>query len=252
MKYMKRIALDGANNFRDLGGIPCGEKSTCWGKLYRSDSLAHLSEADLQKLEERNIKTVIDLRSENEAKSAPLKLPAGAAYYHYNLMKELDSQVHGKERSVETILKSMQLDYVKTIFGNMECGAGILREIRKGLERGAVVFLCSAGKDRTGITAAMVLYLAGVKREDILADYMISSVLNTDAMQKLIENFPIPEEYLAAIPDLLERVKTVMESRPETMDALLNAFNEKNLRAALADHGFGLEEQAALAELMTE
>ena len=252
MKHMKRLALDGANNFRDLGGIPCGEKSTCWGKLYRSDSLANLSEADLQKLEERNIRTVIDLRSENEAKSAPLKLPTDAVYHHCNLMKDLDSQVHGKDRSVETILKSMQLDYVKTLFGNMECGAEILRNICEGLERGAVVFLCSAGKDRTGITAAMVLYLAGVKREDILADYMISSVLNTDAMQRLIENFPIPEEYLAAIPDLLARVKSVMESRPETMDSLLKAFEEQNLRAALADHGFSMDAQAALAEMMTE
>ena len=253
MKYMKRVALEGAHNFRDLGGIPAGPaKSTRWGCLYRSDSLAGLSVFDWEKLAERNIRTVIDLRSENEAKASPILLQERMEYHHYNLMKELDSQVHGAERSKETILKSMQLDYVETVFGNMECCADILRGISEGLDKGAVVFLCSAGKDRTGITAAMVLYLAGAARQDIIADYMISSTLNTDGINRLIKNFPVPEEYLAAIPDLMERVKKVLDSRPETMEALLDAFEERNFRACLQECGFTAEMQKELAEKVTE
>ncbi|MBR5488719.1 MAG: tyrosine-protein phosphatase, partial [Firmicutes bacterium] len=54
---MKRVALEGAHNFRDLGGIPAGPaKSTRWGCLYRSDSLAGLSASDWEELAERNIR----------------------------------------------------------------------------------------------------------------------------------------------------------------------------------------------------
>ena len=253
MKYLKRIALEGAHNFRDLGGIPAGpSKSTRWGCLYRSDSLAGLSVSDWEELKKRNIRTVIDLRSENETKSSPIFLQEGMEYRHYNLMKELDSQVHGAERSKETILKSMQLDYVETAFGNMECCADILKSISDGLNKGAVVFLCSAGKDRTGITAAMVLYIAGAAKQDIIADYMISSTLNTDGINRLMKNFPVPEEYLSAIPDLMDRVKKVLESRPETMEALLDAFEERNFSERLESCGFTAEMQKNLREQITE
>lgn len=269
MKYLKRVPLEGVHNFRDLGGIPAAgsgadpctfpAKSTLWGILYRSDSLANLTEAGWAELKARNIRTIIDLRSENEAKAAPIQAPESVfgadcpiEYLHYNLMKELDQQVHGAERSTETILKSMQLDYEETLFGNMECGAEILREISEGLDRGAVVFLCSAGKDRTGITAAMVLYLCGVKREDIIADYMISSTLNTDGINRLMKNFPVPPEYLAAIPDLMERIKGVLESRPEMIGKLLDAFETRNLQDSLAEAGFTSEEQEAFAAKILE
>ena len=253
MKYMKRVPLEGAHNFRDLGGIPAaGAKSTRWGCLYRSDSLAGLTASDWEELKARNIRTVIDLRSDNERNASPIELQEGMEYRHYNLMKELDSQVHGAERSKETILKSMKLDYVETVFGNMECCAEILRGISEGLERGAVVFLCSAGKDRTGITAAMVLYLAGVPQPDMIADYMISSTLNTDGINQLMKNFPVPEEYLPAIPDLVERVKKVLDSAPETMENLLRAFEERNLRERLAECGFTVEMQRNLADKILE
>lgn len=253
MKYMKRVALEGAHNFRDLGGIPVGSaKSTRWGCLYRSDSLAGLTASDWKELTERNIQTVIDLRSENETKASPILLQEEMDYHHYNLMKELDRQVHGAERSKESIVKSMQLDYVETVFGNMKCCADILRGISDGLNKGAVVFLCSAGKDRTGITAAMVLYIAGAENQDIIADYMISSTLNTDGINRLMKNFPVPEEYLTAIPDLMERVKKVLDSRPETMEALLEAFEARNFRGCLEVCGFTEEMQKELADIITE
>ena len=262
MKYLKRVPLEGAHNFRDLGGIPAGQnsaKSTRWGCLYRSDSLAGLTASDWEKLKARNIRTIIDLRSENETKASPIQPPEemfcgeeAVEYRRENLMKNLDSQVHGADRSKETILQSMQLDYVETVFENMECCADILREIHDGLDRGAVVFLCSAGKDRTGIAAAMVLYLAGVPRQDIIADYMISSTLNTDGINRLMKNFPVPEEYLAAIPDLMERVKKVLDSRPETMEALLNALEERNFRGRLEACGFTSEMQKSLVDKILE
>ena len=98
----------------------------------------------------------------------------------------------------------------------------------------------------------MVLYLAGVSREDIMADYMISSTLNSDGINRLIKNFPVPPEYLAAIPDLMDRVKDVMDSKPETMGKLLDAFEARDLRSVLAEAGFGAEEQVALVEKITE
>ena len=81
---------------------------------------------------------------------------------------------------------------------------------------------------------------------------MISSTLNTDGINRLIKNFPVPEEYLVAIPDLMERVKKVLDSRPETMEALLDAFEKRNFRACLQECGFTAEMQKVLAQKITE
>ena len=103
------------------------------------------------------------------------------------------------------------------------------------MENGAVVFLCSAGKDRTGIIAALVLYLCGVAREDIVADYMVSSVYNTNGINKKLE--ALPEEYLRKLPDP-ELLKSCLVSEPETITALLDALDRRGIRERLAEHGF--------------
>lgn len=117
------------------------------------------------------------------------------------------------------------------------------------MENGAVVFLCSAGKDRTGIIAALVLYLCGVAREDIVADYMVSSVYNTNGINKKLE--ALPEEYLSKLPDP-ELLKSCLASEPETITALLDALDRRGIRERLAEHGFSSQAQRSLAAKFTE
>ena len=172
--------------------------------------------------------------------------PEGITCLGFNLMRELDG--NGAAVSPETILQSMKLDYVRTLFGNLSCGAEILNAILEGMDRGAVVFLCSAGKDRTGIVAALVLYLCGVPREDIIADYIVSSTYNTNGINAKLGS--LPAEILRRIPDP-EILRDCLASKPEIIIALLDALEQRNIRALLAENGFSEEKQSLLVKKFT-
>lgn len=248
MQYLKHIPLEKAHNIRDLGGYPAAQgKATRWGLLYRSDALSELTKSDWEKLQQRNIKTIIDLRSERECAAAPIFAPEEMVCLHFSLMNQLDSNL--KSASRENIIESMKLDYVKTLFGNLSCGAQILHAILERMDSGAVLFLCSAGKDRTGIVAALVLYLCGVMKEDIIADYIVSATYNADGINKKLEN--LPPQMLAMVPDM-QLLKDCFASKPETIQALLEAFEQRDIRQALAENGFSHESQELLQKKFTE
>ena len=248
MTNLKHISLEKAHNLRDLGGYPTADgRMTKWGVLYRSDSLAVLTEQDWAVLQKRNVKTVIDLRSSGEAASAPIRTPDGVECLHFSLMKELDGNV--QSASMETILQSMKLDYVKTLYGNPSCASEIMNTINERVENGAIVFLCSAGKDRTGIIAALSLYLCGVAREDIIADYIVSATYNADGINKMLA--AIPEAYLKMIPDM-QMLKDCFASKPETIATLLDAFKENEIEELLHQNGFTASAQADFTRKFTE
>ncbi len=189
---------------------------------------------------------MIDLRSGSERAASPITPPDGVVCLSFSLMRELDGNAASMSR--ESILQSMKLDYVRTLFGNLPCGAEILNAILERLEQGAVVFLCSAGKDRTGIVAALVLYLCGVPREDIIADYIVSSTYNTNGINAKLGS--LPEDILRRIPDP-EILRDCLASKPETIIALLDALEQKDIRALLAENGFPEEKQRLLERIFT-
>ena len=262
MTNLRRIPLTHAHNTRDLGGYATAAgRVTAWGRLYRSDNVGNLDAGEwAQMAGERGIATVIDLRSTAESQGSPVNAPEGVTVVHHPLMGNLEgvpdlaqvgpeqaaqmAQAEGAER----MLESMKLDYAKTTYENIDTAAAVLGAIVDGLPRGAVLFQCSAGKDRTGITAALVLWLAGVAREDIIADYQVSATYNEPGINEKIRS--LPPELMAMIPDpsLLEGV---MASDPKMMRALLDRFEAEPIRDALAGAGFGADRQAALVEAVT-
>lgn len=247
MKYMKHLPLQGAHNVRDLGGYPTADgHATRWGVLYRSDALGDLCAADWEILCDRNVRTVIDLRSQSETKQVKIVPPSGVEYFHFSLMKDLDVGKLASGR--EKFLESMVLNYEKTLFENLRCAVDILRVILEKAENGAVLFFCSAGKDRTGIVAALLLYLCGVLREDIIADYIVSSTYNENGINRRMES--LPPEVASSIPDM-EALKKCLASNPETIRALLDAFEARDIRRCLTENGFDENAQRALVRAFT-
>lgn len=248
---MKRIPLKNAFNVRDLGGYPTMDgKSMKWGVLYRSDALTALTETDWQILKERNVNTIIDLRSFSEADVAPVKPLEGMEYYHFSLMPELDQmKTDPRKMSAEQIVESMKLDYVKTLFQGIPCCVQILTTILERSERGSILFMCSAGKDRTGIVAAVLLYLCDTVREDIIADYMVSSTYNANGINKKLSS--LPEEMLKMIPNM-QLLKDCLDSKPETMIRLLDEMDVRDLRTLLAQAGFSAQDQKKLKASFTQ
>ncbi len=162
---MRRYEVGPLLNLRDLGGYPVrGGLHTKSGRFFRSDAPANLTQEDVEKLNRLGVETVIDLRGDGEALHRPCSL-AGRDPFLYSRHPLL---AEGLRIDGERDVPQMYFSMIK----NHDAVAAILR--RFILTKRAVLFHCTAGKDRTGVIAALLLSLAGVARNDICADYQVS------------------------------------------------------------------------------
>ena len=162
---LRRIPLGETWNLRDLGGYPAAEgRATVWERILRSDNPLGLSEADERWLLERNITTVLDLRSEGEMKRRPSGLRDRPGFTY------IPCPVDGGER-----LPGREADVGRGYFETLDRKESIRKVLQMVADApGGVLFHCAAGKDRTGLIAALLLLNAGVSRADTVADYQVS------------------------------------------------------------------------------
>ena len=161
----RRIVLGKMLNLRDLGGYPTADgRTTRWGVLLRGDKPMGLTDADVQLLLERNITTIIDLRSPAEARQFPDELTACSDFSCHFIPMSTGEKLPNEEELIG-------LGYFRTL-ERKDTIRSVLETIADA--PGGVLFHCMAGKDRTGCIAALLLTLAGVDRLDILADYQVS------------------------------------------------------------------------------
>jgi protein-tyrosine phosphatase len=175
----RRVVLEGPCNFRDLGGLATdGGHSVRRGRLFRSDSLHHLTSADGPRLAELGIVTALDFRANNEVDRIGIGHLGELAIRHVHLptARHLFDTVSSPEGRVLETAGAMYLDMLE------KGGSAYAAAVRTLVEPGGLpaVFYCMAGKDRTGLFAAFVLGLLGVPDDEVVADYVIShDVLET-------------------------------------------------------------------------
>jgi protein-tyrosine phosphatase len=172
------IALHGASNFRDLGGyVGEGGRPLRWRRLFRSDHLGDLSAADHRVLGEMGIAAAFDFRGVDERAAAPYEVP-GLRQHALSIeptvaqhMNEITAAGRALTRPlVEGLMRDL---YHGLVTAQAERFAVFFRHL---LELDApLVFHCTAGKDRTGVAAALVLFALGVPREQIMADYLLTN-----------------------------------------------------------------------------
>ncbi|HZA87568.1 MAG TPA: tyrosine-protein phosphatase [Acidimicrobiales bacterium] len=177
------VALQGAMNFRDLGGYRSADGGTVrWGCVYRSDALDQLTDADVEVLAERDIRLVCDLRSDREVTEAPSRLPD-----HPDL-RRLRFPIGGDTGESTSILELILAGDIRE-FGApamadlymsvLEAAAGTFAEVVRLAADPAnhpMVFHCTAGKDRTGVAAALLLGVLRIGDEDLLDDYELTAI----------------------------------------------------------------------------
>ena len=164
----RHLKFAGTYNFRDIGVYPTHNGGTTrWRILFRSDSPHRLSEVDRASLIERGLRTAIDLRQAEELAEAPNVFAASAqvTYRHLPLLNDTPSMPEVLPSLVE-IYRSILDDRSEQV------GAALAALATPGAL--PAVVNCTAGKDRTGLIVALVLGLAGVPEESIVADYALS------------------------------------------------------------------------------
>ena len=173
-------------NKRDLGGMKTRDGKTIRpGMLVRSAQLAEAEEHDLD-----GIAAIIDLRSVAERDEKPDRT-CGRQYFPLPIFAKVNEEVDGVSHEEKKDRKPIP-DMAELYGILMRVYAGSFREVLRAImqhdySRGAVLWHCSEGKDRCGITTALVLEALGVDRELILEDYLKTNLINRPKAEKVRE-----------------------------------------------------------------
>ena len=176
----RHLRLDGASNFRDLGGYAGRDGRTLrWRRLFRSDHLAGLSEADRRRLVQLGLARAFDFRGVTERESAAYDLP-GLHQHPLSIEPEVmdwlqAAKASGRTITVPVVVGLMQDLYRSLVGAHAHRFAELFEQL---LDADApLVFHCTAGKDRTGVAAALILLALGVPRDVVMQDYLLTNAL---------------------------------------------------------------------------
>lgn len=173
--------LETTLNTRDLGEYRSeitGRELRSWSVL-RSDVQNYPSDRDVEFLKRYNITTIIDLRSEKEVQRKTSGFADKPGFAYFNVPIEEGSGIPETVSAVsESYMKIAESKNIARVFMLIAAASG------------GVMYNCTAGKDRTGVVSAILLGLCGVADDTIVADYMISKILNRERFEMIRQNFP--------------------------------------------------------------
>ncbi|TGD74272.1 tyrosine-protein phosphatase [Mangrovimicrobium sediminis] len=182
----RRLGLHGTPNFRDFGGYRTADgREVKWGYLFRSGQLAHLNDADLALLEQLGLEMVCDFRQSMEKQTHPSRLPDARAPRILDLpivpgnSSSLFAEAEQERAAPRDISPEEMFEFMRHINrdfveGQREAFARMFSEIL-ALDEGRFLIHCSAGKDRTGFAAALILSALGVPWQRVLEDYLLTA-----------------------------------------------------------------------------
>ena len=240
----RRVPMEGTLNFRDLGGYETADgRRVKWGRIFRSDGLARLTAPDHTLLKQMGIKLVCDFRAPSEVEKSPNKLPPDGSIRTQGLpvvSHEFDTVAimeRIKKGDTDWINESLMIDgYIRNIESYADVWGAVIKNLIDPQKR-PLVFHCTAGKDRTGVCAALILLTLGVPAEVVIEDHQLSNIFLAPflpKMTKYLQQFGVDIEevmpYLvaprAAIVAVIERIRT----QYGTVDRYLNSKSGVDLR----------------------
>lgn len=239
---VRLLPLEGGRNFRDLGGYTTeGGQTVKWGRVFRSGVMDGLTEGDYEYLGDLGITTVCDFREADEREREPTNWAAGEIEYltfappaeEEEEDNPMFAAFSNPESTPADVRAAMAAGYPSILENEDEGYTAMFDQLAAGAI--PLAFNCSAGKDRAGTAAALLLTALGVPREQVVADYALSQVyvdymgefLSPEAQEKGKDG---PYAFLYALPP--EMVAPLMESNP--------IYIESTLDAMAAEHGSAL------------
>lgn len=188
--FERLVRLDGNHNFRDAGGYVGLEGRTMrQGLVFRSDHLADLSDADIRRVTNLEIRVVHDFRLASERARQPSRLPDGPSSPIVELLATAD--VVGLDESMIEVVRDMlagrralpsptfwEANYLEMVTNAQRMLVGFVRSIT-GANHLPSLHHCTGGKDRTGVSTALLHRLLGVADNDIFDDFLLTNLYRT-------------------------------------------------------------------------
>lgn len=212
----EHLPMEGGYNFRDLGGIKTKDgRYVKWGKILRSDDLHNLTENDLKYLASIPLISIVDFRSKEEIEKGPDRVPVSVKEdYRLSIspgnllaVATLDNlTLDQSEKAMQDINRLLVTDSIaikqyKKMFDLLQNESDV-----------PLMFHCSAGKDRTGMGAALILSALGVDEDTIYKNYLESNVYLADKYSAYIDAkpqmrplFEVKKEFLKAGLDQIKK-----------------------------------------------
>ncbi len=211
----RRVPFAGLINFRDIGGYDTADGGrTRWGLVFRSDSLHYFTEEDLIAFDELGVGTIYDLRRESERQEAPGPRPFVAMTLPGGRIADADPSALTDRRSGEEWLLE---DYL----GMLSQAGPVMGALFSRLaepDAGPSVIHCLAGKDRTGMTVAILLSYLGVPLDAVIDDYALTaSYTPPERLAEVVALFGTEGIAASAAEGMLSTPRWVMA---EALDAL--------------------------------
>ena len=238
----RSLNLIGATNFRDLGGYTGhGGRTVVWRRIFRSDHLADLTAADTAAVAALGLARVCDFRGVAERAPLACALPGVAVHslpVEPTVLKAIQARMEaGQPLTASDTVGLMQQTYRAFVHDNAPRFAALFGHL---LEHDApLVFHCTAGKDRTGFAAALILLALGVPRPVVMQDYLLSN-----------DFYPVPHAPATQAPQ--EVLNVLWGVQAAFLQAAWNAVDAdfggipRYMEQTL---GLGPQQQARLAEL---
>lgn len=207
MEAQRRYILENIENCRDLGGYPSKYGCTKFGRFIRCGTVDRPTENDIKKFKELNVTTVIDLRGDYEFQSRPNDIERLTENARHISLYELNvAEAKNIKITITEVYEYIIDGYKENIYSALKAVADA--------PDGAVLYHCFLGKDRTGILTMLLLTVAGVSEDDIVADYQLTYTYLENYMQTHAET-------------LWDTEPEMHYSLPQTMRLLLAYIKEK-------------------------
>ena len=225
MPRSRDLDWDGLLNARDLGGHPTEDGAeTRFGSIVRADSVRLLTDEGWQALVDYGMKTVVDLRTDEElAADPPADLPVSVSHVPFietdrgdwpEVEAELEAIVKAAP-DVATATRDVYLLFLERFAENV---ASAVRAVADAPDGGVVVH-CAGGKDRTGLVTALLLHLAGVGIQEIARDYALSEERLRTRHEEWLARAESEEER--------ERLQRVMQTPADSMRGVLEELERR-------------------------
>lgn len=228
---LRKLPFDQAHNFRDLGGYLSDDgRYTRWGRIYRTDKLSALSEQDQRYLQRLGVRRIVDFRSDEERSTAP-----------HSLHPESQILIDPLPITVE----AAQIERVTARLQQQNVCAEDMVEFLMSANRAMVthftdtyrhwihsllsadhypqIFHCTAGKDRTGLAAALLLRVLGVPQDTVMDDYLATNHYTAARIDELIRQ--IQEMDMFTVEESV--IRTLFNVQPQYINAAFEVITER-------------------------